>query len=257
METFKAFTDTGSFYEWLKGVYKGMTQRNYDFVLVIVGGERLGKTSLGIRIMYDFNKPQFVYNGSISICNISMNGEMYINDIVEKNRGNLIQFDEAVDGMYSRDAMSPRNKKINKKLMKCGFLNIFHILCLPNFKAIDNNIREHRVGALIKIVERGKYLAYSSAEAKKIAAKKGDFNAGKPSSKGWWPKSSEDDDYNELIKQYKKLELRYKLDHDEEIDKRNMIITKLYRRGGLTQQELADLFGITNQRINQILKTTK
>lgn len=262
----QAFHATKGFYEWLKNsFYPKITSGNTDGVIVVCGAERSGKSEWCLRTAYDLHKEQFFKDGNICVENICMDGRQYRNRLSNAQMGDVVIFDEAGTAMYSRDAMTPETKKINKKLMVCGYKNLLHFLCLPDFFSIDKNIRKHRVKLLIKITERGKFLIYNKKKALKIGME-GSWNAATTSARGWWGHNDRDEDFIELEKAYRAKEKKYKDafmaegadDDDDSIEEKKKlepntvrrtarveILASMLKKKNLSKKEISRLMGMS------------
>jgi excisionase family DNA binding protein len=226
--TFEAFKCTKNFYGFLKNVlYPNIIEKNNDAVIVVCGKERIGKSELALRIAYDLNKASFFNeDGSANVNNIAMNGKEYRYRISKSNKGDVIIFDEAGTSLYTRDAMTPENKMINKKLMVCGYKNLVHLLCLPDYFSIDKMIRKHRIKFLIKVVSKGKFFVYSRKKAMKIGEER-DWKAAYSSSRGYWSHSFVDDDFKKFMKAYRDKEQKHKDEYMADgIDEEDFITEK-------------------------------
>jgi len=131
-------------------IIKKNLKKDYDCLMVISGKEGVGKSHLMLNIL-DY------YNPKANIDDISLNKEDFRQNIrTQKRFGNPV-FDEAGDGMFSREAMTSFNREIVKLYMAIRGRNLFTILVLPDFFDLDTFFRKHRVRFLIEVYKRGKF----------------------------------------------------------------------------------------------------
>lgn len=138
-------------------VLKKRADNDMDSVVAITGQPGIGKSVLslqfGLRIQpIDFNK---------NIIWSRQELETAISDLPKKS---VIIPDEAIDLLYKREFANRDQIKIVKLLNKCRKLNHTFIMNIPNFKAIDKDIRNERVRYWIHIVERGTAFVFSLSE---------------------------------------------------------------------------------------------
>lgn len=174
----------GTLKEIIKVVRYENIQRDYDTVYAIVGGEGTGKTNLGLHIITE-------YKQDVTIDSVGLDIPDFITALYTSGQGDPVDFDEAGDGLNSRDGMSFLNKDLIKAYMVCRGKNLFTVLVLPDFFMLDTYFRKHRVKALLWITERGKYNFYDKEKIKVIidkGEKTKNINVIPPLYKGWFSK---------------------------------------------------------------------
>jgi hypothetical protein len=161
-----------------------LEKKDNDCVWAIVGQEGKGKTNIGIWCAE-------TYKPTVSINNFGLDIPGFITALYQSEKADPVVFDEAGDGLNSRDGMSFISKDIIKAYMVCRGKNLFTILVLPDFFMLDTYFRKHRVRALIHVTARGKYSFYDT-EKIKIIIDKGEktknINVVAPLYKGWFSK---------------------------------------------------------------------
>lgn len=133
-----------------------------DHFCVIAGREGDGKSTLGIQLC-SYIDPYF--NPS-RICFTPLE---FIWALKKAEKGQAILIDEGGMTLFSREAMSLTNRMFTKSFMIMRQKNLFVCICIPNFFLLDTYIRNHRVNTLIKILERGKYQAYTGFGITKVS----------------------------------------------------------------------------------------
>lgn len=137
--------------EWARDVERIITTKDYDWVHVNVGPERIGKSNLSILIGIESNprfKDKFPDQMVFGI-------DEFKQAIKNSQPGDVIIPDEGALMFFSRDAMSRDVKEGIKMLTAMGVYNLFIIINVPNFWIIDKYIREHRVRSVTHVVRRG------------------------------------------------------------------------------------------------------
>lgn len=140
-------------------VKKVIVEQDLDFLLVITGRERIGKSSLALHIAEQVD-PNF------TVDQVVFDTQAMYEQVYSLEPGSVVIIDEGATAFFSRDAMSTDVKDGIKLLTVMGERNLFVILCVPSFFIIDKYIREHRVSALIRVVARGRFKFYSRRRLK-------------------------------------------------------------------------------------------
>ncbi|HMA69857.1 MAG TPA: hypothetical protein VKN74_08280 [Candidatus Mcinerneyibacterium sp.] len=131
-------------------IIKKNLKKDYDALMVITGKEGVGKSHLMLNIL-DY------YNPKAKISDISLNKNDFRHNIRFQPRYGNPVFDEAGDGLFSREAMTSFNREIVKLYMAIRGRNLFTILVLPDFFDLDSFFRKHRVRFLIEVYKRGRF----------------------------------------------------------------------------------------------------
>lgn len=167
-------------------VVKKAHEKNHDTVFVIVGSEGMGKSNLAMGILEEWcnstgQKPV--------ISMIALDREDWIRSIDSAiPRYGINVFDEAGDGLFSRDAMTEFNKDAAKMLMVIRARGLFSILVLPSFSHIDSFIRKHRIKGLFHVYKRGACSFWDKRRIKQICEIDKDLYAVRPSFFDSFPK---------------------------------------------------------------------
>ncbi len=169
----------------LKDIKEFIQEKDVDWVHAIVGSEGTGKSSLAAYMGTEFDD-------TFSPDRMKLTGQGFRNTAVDLEPCQSIVFDEGIESLFSRDAMTTETKKMIKFFRKCRYLNLFIIICLPNIKELDKQIRENRIHSLSRTVKQGWMHFYSERKLKSI-----DFNDNNgidwptPDFRDDWPKPEE------------------------------------------------------------------
>jgi adenylate kinase family enzyme len=159
-------------------------RKNYFYILIIEGPPGSGKTTIGAQIGNDVD-PNFC------IENICIDNKEFSNRLARIEKHSEIMYDEGTLGLFSRDAMNIANRVLNKAIMigRAKIQGVI-VICIPNFLALDTNIRENLVNGLIRIKKRGVFEFFTGKTARIIGHNKtyqnmkpifrGDFSAEMP-----------------------------------------------------------------------------
>lgn len=123
---------------------KKTVQDDDDVVFIICGQVRSGKSVLGMQLCkyldptFDLSKVAYGYD--------------QFKDIVDKSKkSSAVMLDEATRTMNNKAAMSSVNKMMVDLMMECGQKNLFIVLCLPVFTALDTTIAVERSHGLFYV----------------------------------------------------------------------------------------------------------
>lgn len=140
-------------------------QKDYDHFMVIVGREGSGKTTLMMQCAA-WLCPH------MTLSSIKYSAETYLDFVNERikeyetekenKRIDALILDEGTE-LSSRENMNLTNRSLQKTFFVQRALNLFVGVCIPDFKALDSTVREHRVRTLLYVTERGRYTGFNKA----------------------------------------------------------------------------------------------
>lgn len=197
-------------------IHQQLSSKNQDHVVVITGGTGTGKSHLAGQLAKTvcptttLNDYVYSYEDFMSKVNELINrkieehqfkkdyeaehGEPPSKDLLlSKFPIKALIFDEAVQNLSSKDAMSKQSKQIEQALMQIRAVNVFIILCIPSFFSLNRYTREERTYTLIRCNGQSKPYTYDAYvkntneeldNIRAIAVKK-KFLAGKTESDRW------------------------------------------------------------------------
>lgn len=240
----------GDLREDLENIRKEIVERDKDFVMVVSGQEGIGKSCCALNICKQFD-PDF------SVKDIVFTTKEFIQRVKESRPGKAILIDEGGIQFFSRDSMTTRVKNSVKLLTGCRKYNLLIVVCVPSFFILDKYIRDHRVGCLVNVYERGRFVVFGKEQVEQITKD----NQGKqyypdPYYSGTYTKL-----WGKLWKDYveKKEAEMIKLDQEPEkkkekarkMTKREEILL-LLRTGKFDRKEIAELTKSQVGYVNQI-----
>lgn len=131
-----------------------VANKSSDHFTVICGLEGSGKSTLAAQM------------GSVVSPTLNRDSVLYeptdfLQAVLDSKIGDTIILDEGVLFLFSRTALAKNNVQVTKifQLMRVKRLHI--IICIPRFKNIDSEVRQHRCDNLIDISVAGKYRVYT------------------------------------------------------------------------------------------------
>jgi hypothetical protein len=165
-------------------VAKKLVTKDWDCIGILDGLEREGKSTLAQQMAY-FVDPTF------NIDRIVFSQKAFEVAVGKAEKGQAIVMDEAMNVLFSRQAMSSVNIGMVKNLAHIGQKNLFIIFCLPSFFELDRYAAIHRSRFLIHVycdgLQRG-YFSFFNRHQKKdlyINGKVGyKYNVAYPSFRG-------------------------------------------------------------------------
>lgn len=130
-----------------------------DYFLVLCGAEGSGKSTLAFQLAAWISPNTFSLDWS---CYNTYDYIKLMKKVAKEKEKNIeekktIVLDEAALDLFSREAMSLKNRWLSKSFFVQRFLNACVILCIPNFFMLDTVVRQHRVSGLLTITSRGYY----------------------------------------------------------------------------------------------------
>lgn len=142
---------------------KELSKNDWDFIIVLDGYERTGKSTLAQQIAKyldnDFQLNQIVFNG------IEFEKQA---KTLEHHK--VLVFDEGYGDLTSKKWMNKVNHSIVKMLTEIGYKNLYLIIVLPSYYDLVKYIAMHRSRVLIHVYdnnfERG-YFAWYDKDKKK------------------------------------------------------------------------------------------
>jgi hypothetical protein len=133
-----------------------------DSPFIICGAEGSSKSNLGLTF-HDLL-------GS-SITNVCLDKDDFISSLSEIKDFDTITFDEAGDGLFSRDFASKSSKDLVKAFMIIRARRLITFFILPSFFMIDVYFRRHRIKGLFYVYKRGKVKFYGKHQINQIIYK--------------------------------------------------------------------------------------
>lgn len=132
---------------------------DFDTVFMICGAEGSSKSHLGLNCLE--------YLGGIQD-KICLDQQDFIDGLKKCQDNDVIMFDEAGDGLFSRDFNSNTSKTLVKTFMVIRGKKLITFLIMPSFFLIDKYFREHRVRGLFYVYARGRVAFYDKNKIMKI-----------------------------------------------------------------------------------------
>jgi len=252
----------------LEVVYKKNTKEDWDTVWIIDGDEGASKSNLALHICqwwYDRINADVGGCSEKEVKHMCLDPEQFKKDLAGLKKFEFTCFDEA-GALSNRRFMDKFNHEISQAYMMIRGDNLFTVLVLPSFFDLDPYFSKRRVRGLIHVYKRGRFSFWSKHRLRNLAM----INAGYPVKNYWVVKPTifrgRFGKYNGILEEpYKKLkkekmqQVREKLLADD-VEKKsigdprreNIINAK---ESGMSNKDIGICFGITGQRVSQLLKS--
>lgn len=147
-------------------ICKEAIKDDWDFVILVDGMERGGKSVLAMQMAY-------YCDPSLTLDNICLTTEEFKKAVINAKPYSAIVYDEAFTGLSSRNTMSRINKSLVEMLAEIGQKNLFIFIVCPTFFDLDKYPALWRSKALVHIYtgdgfERGFFRFYSMETKKNL-----------------------------------------------------------------------------------------
>lgn len=235
----------------------------HDTVWIITGMEGMGKSNLLLDIIDSWGR---LVGIRFTIETVGLTPAQWVNAIsTSPERYGVPSFDEAGDGLLSRDAMADFNKDVIKMYTVIRGKGLFTILVLPSFWYLDKFFRMHRVKGLFYVYGRGR-VAFWNRRQIKIMTMRGedqqDVWCVRPSLRDRFPLYK-----GELLEDYQRLKkdkiaqtiqaMREKYVGGEESLTEIQAEVLEWKRKGLKGREIAEQLRMSGAAVSQHLKAIK
>lgn len=257
-----------NFWTWLNKRHNLQKKGHKDTVVVVCGGEQMGKSRWTLRTEWCLAKEEFYKEGKINVDKIVFTGEDYRYQVTH-NKKSIIHDDEAITHFYSRQAMTQENVDCNQTLAQCGYRHNLQFILIPDFFVLDTYLRQHRVHAIVKIYANNKFKVWTfyknngqenKKKLKKILKLKS-FSV-TPSSKGWWTDKDDTEEFKKFVKEYRKKEDKFKTKSGEKREQAKKkpkgekeikleIANRLLKNPHATKKQVAEQIGISRWTLDR------
>lgn len=144
--------------------FRGIAQElrnDKDWVTLVVGDERLGKSTLSI-IIASIVDPTF------DTRRITFPSAELRYAISRTRHYKAIIQDEGAESWLSSEGNTKESRKMTKAFMQIGAKNLAIFINIPDFESVKRYLAKHRAHTVLRVKKRGIYYFYSKNRAKKI-----------------------------------------------------------------------------------------
>lgn len=134
--------------------YEEMKESNDDKVLIITGNTGSGKSYLALELFEYYYKDILQIPLTEDLFEFfAITDRDWINAIsLAKDKPfYCIPHDESVNILYAKDAITKKNKTVNKLFKQIRGKRLYHIMLIPQVHRLDREFRDDRVSAIINI----------------------------------------------------------------------------------------------------------
>ena len=179
------------------GLYEGFLTKNLDIIKsyfmknkfdwfnCVDGFERLGKSTLAI-------KECLYMDPSFELSRVCFSPEQYEAASLNARKGQAVCYDEAITGLFSKEAQTRINIALSKLTAIIGSKRLFHNIVLPNFLKLDKGIASRRIMSMQHVYWRGRFSFYSRKRTS-IISEVAKFQAQRPNFTGTFPDQGPDE----------------------------------------------------------------
>jgi hypothetical protein len=189
----------------LKGIKVLILKHDFDWLIVIAGYERVGKSTLALQVCR-YIDPKFTEE------QVVFDVRHFSKLVWSLEPGRAILIDEGATAMFNRNAMTADVKTGVQILTTMGARNLFVVICVPSFEILDKYIQEHRVRSVLRVTSRGNFLFYSKRQIERS-------HYHKTLKKRFWAEPNFQDSFKEcsgeLWEKYKKRKMDYLIERSE------------------------------------------
>jgi hypothetical protein len=146
--------DGAIFALYVSNIRRLAERENQDACICITGYEGSGKSTLALKLA-QWLQPGF------SADQVCFDAEALLERIKRAPRRSVIMLDEAVNGLYAREAMAMDNRVLTTAAMVARARNLYWILCIPHMHNLDPYFREHRVKSWWHVIQKGEALGHT------------------------------------------------------------------------------------------------
>jgi len=143
------YVDDRLYIKFIKNVIKTINKKDEDFVLVVDGKERSGKSVFAMQMAKSID-PSFCLD------RLCFSADDFEEKIKNASKGQAVVLDEAYRHLSSSGALSEVNRLLKSLMMEMGQKNLFVIIVLPTFYLLDRYVAIWRAKALINIYKTKK-----------------------------------------------------------------------------------------------------
>lgn len=226
---------------------KQIVKKDWDFVFCIDGMEGGGKSTFALQMA-------LYLDPKLTLEQVVFSADDFERQIIGAEKFSAVVYDEAITGLYSREAMQYINTTLTKLLAQIRQKNLFIFVIIPTFFDLDKYVAMWRSRGLFHIYTknftRGFFIFFDHERKKNLYAvgkKYYNYHLQKPSFKGRYTR------YNPFLKEYvkKKFEsLQARVDQQTNtMVQRDRFINHLHLELGLSQRNVGFIGGVSQSTV--------
>lgn len=142
-------------------------QRNYDYLLVVVGDTGVGKSMWVLHLLETWYRVVLGRELDDSLVdNVCISYRSWVENFQRLGRFDLNVFDEGSTALDSKDAMSKLSRDLAMLFNVVRVKGVFSVVVLPSFFHLNKYFRENRLRGVVWIDRRGRYSFFSKVGVK-------------------------------------------------------------------------------------------
>lgn len=232
-------------------IMKAEIVNDWDFITVYDGGEGTGKSTKCVQ-------DHLYLDPTLNIDRTCFSGESFEKSVLHAKKYQAVIYDEAITGLYSREAMGYINTQLTKLLAQIRQKNLFIGIVIPSYFDLDRYVAMWRSRALIHVytnrLKRGffKFYSYTKKNDLYVRGKKYyNYGAVKPDFFGRFTK------FHPFEEEYRKKKAEalenVQIKQTNPYKQRDILIMHMYNKLGIQQKEIAKLLGFNASMVSHIV----
>lgn len=226
-----------------KKVIPTLTKKDEDYIFIIDGEERAGKSTFGMQL------GKYI-DPSLDLDRICFTPDEFRKAIINAEPHQTVIFDEAYRGLSAKGALTEVNRLLVSLMMEMGQKNLCVIIILPTFYLLEKYVAIWRARGLFHVFRGNKgqkgYFVFLNKKKKRQLYLKGkkdySYRYVKSGFKGRFYGKYVVNEQEYRNKKAKSLKTGYKNTRQEKyMEQRNRMIYLLYKELDLTLRDLSEL----------------
>lgn len=147
---------------WLETVYERKIKQEYDRVVVVLGDEGNGKSTLMLQINVLWRRIRDLpVNNEEMLDRLVWTREEYKDALTEYNKRDAIIAPDGARIFYKKDAMTSEQKELEKDMLQSRIQENLILLGFQDWDTIPTQLQERRAHNVLRVTSRGKIEGYS------------------------------------------------------------------------------------------------
>jgi len=148
--------------EWLKTVHRRKIEQEFDRVVIVLGDEGHGKSTLMLQLNVLWRRIRDLQvNNDEMLDRLVWTREEYKDALTQFNKRDAILAPDGARIFYKKDAMTSEQKELEKDMLQSRIQENLILLGFQDWDTIPTQLQERRAHNVLHITSRGKIKGYS------------------------------------------------------------------------------------------------